>query len=205
LYWTYLVYDKIYFGKTIVTKVLVLVSGTRDPLNKGHPPNVASKGVFAEVSFPRGGKTPPGDLNDAVERLRHSPLFEAVSLWRKPLGDGRSWSWAKVPGYIPKPGDDNFVHMAQVEPGYFRATAVPMLAGRDFEEKERIWPPRVVTVSESFAKRYFAGKSPLGVKFRFFQDDTFEPTEIVGVVRDARLAPYGSRLVISSITRIRER
>jgi predicted permease len=169
---------------------LVLVTGaalfvrTLWNLNTSTGGVARSEVVFANVRFARDAGPPAGTLDEVVERLQRSPLFVGVSLGRTPLAGGRSWSWATVPGYTPRPVEDNIVYKVETAPGYFRATGIPLLAGRDFEEKERVWPPHVTVVSESFAKHYFGDRNPLGTKVRVFHTD--DQTEIIGVARDAK-------------------
>jgi hypothetical protein len=75
-------------------------------------------------------------------------MLSGVSLGRRPIMPiGRGWSWATVPGYSPRPVEDNIVFHAEANPGYFRAAGIAMVSGRDFEEKDRrglacFWPVR---------------------------------------------------------------
>ncbi|HTM50621.1 MAG TPA: ABC transporter permease [Bryobacteraceae bacterium] len=140
--------------------------------------------VYANVKLQSGKEAL---LDDVMERLKQSPLLAAVSRGRVPLSNARGWSSVKVPGYTPSPLDNNLVYHAQVTPGYFRALGVAMLEGRDFEEKDRAWPARVIIVSESFAKHYFQNRSPIGSKVNVFYRGP--AVEIVGVARDVK---YGA-------------
>jgi len=79
-----------------------------------------------------------------------------------------------------------------VDPQYFGAVGMPMVRGRNFESTDRVGSPRVVIVSESFARQLFGDADPIGhriaptgevLKVTPFTDDW---RTIVGVVRDAR-------------------
>ena len=72
--------------------------------------------------------------------------------------------------------------------GYFRAMATPLIAGRDFDERDNPKSPKVVIVSETFAKRYFPGQSAVGKSFQI-AEPVGEPRpfyEIVGVAKDSK-------------------
>jgi predicted permease len=69
-----------------------------------------------------------------------------------------------------------------VGPEYFSTVGVPLVSGREFNERDTGTSPRVAIVSESVARSYFAGQDPIGRRLGFGRLDT----EIVGVVRDVR-------------------
>ena len=69
-----------------------------------------------------------------------------------------------------------------VSPAYFSTVGIPLVAGRDFTERDTAQSPRVAIISESIARRYFTNQNPLGKRLGYEAPDT----EIVGVVRDAR-------------------
>jgi predicted permease len=88
-----------------------------------------------------------------------------------------------------------------VSPGYFAMLGVPVLLGREFDSRdEGATPPppatvntgdgngyRHVIVNESFAKKYFGDRNPIGRHLGFGGNPgTPTPIEIVGVVRDSK-------------------
>jgi predicted permease len=72
-------------------------------------------------------------------------------------------------------------NMNWVSPGYFLTTGIPLVAGREFDERDSKHGARVAIVNESIARRYFPGQNPIGRRMGSPQLDT----EIVGVARDA--------------------
>jgi predicted permease len=72
-------------------------------------------------------------------------------------------------------------NMNWVSPGYFLTTGIPLVAGREFDERDSEHGARVAIVNESIARRYFPGQNPIGRRMGSPQLDT----EIVGVARDA--------------------
>jgi putative ABC transport system permease protein len=69
-----------------------------------------------------------------------------------------------------------------ISPAYFSTVGIPIVAGRDFTERDTAQSPRVAIISESIAHRYFPNQNPLGKRLGYETADT----EIVGIVRDAR-------------------
>jgi predicted permease len=72
-----------------------------------------------------------------------------------------------------------------ISPGYLAAMRIPLRAGRAFEARDGAASPAVVLINESFARRKFRGRSPLGERVRVGGDDTPWAT-VVGVVGDVR-------------------
>jgi len=90
-----------------------------------------------------------------------------------------------------EPGDDApRAHFRTVSPGFFAALGVPLVAGRDFDERDRADAAPVVIVSETLAERLFPGREAVG-RHLVWTDPVMdfigvhrEPRRIVGVTRD---------------------
>ena len=75
----------------------------------------------------------------------------------------------------------------QVSDGFFGAMGTPLVAGRDFDQRDRPTTQQVAVINETAARRIFPGTSPLGKHYRHMMHDSLEaPVEIVGVVKDAK-------------------
>jgi len=75
-----------------------------------------------------------------------------------------------------------------VSPGYFRTLGTPLLAGRDFNERDTLNAPKVAVVNQSFIKKFLNGGNPIGKRIRM-ETGPGEPEivyEIVGVTKDAK-------------------
>jgi predicted permease len=75
-------------------------------------------------------------------------------------------------------------------PGYFRTMGTPILAGRDFDDRDTPGAPLVAIVNEEFARKFFAGASPVGRTFhREAPAGKPEPLfQIVGMVKNTKYA-----------------
>ncbi|MGH7562525.1 MAG: ABC transporter permease [Gemmatimonadales bacterium] len=69
-----------------------------------------------------------------------------------------------------------------VTPGYFRALAIPMRRGRDFEPGDVAGSRLVAIVDEVLARKYWPQQDPIGKRVGFGPEDNPEWREIVGVV-----------------------
>ena len=100
-----------------------------------------------------------------------------------PLGFGLGkWTDIMVEGYASRPGENLDVHHASVSPGYFDLLRMPLLAGRDFRPEDNENAPRVMIVNESFARRFFDGRDPVGRRVQIYG----KPFTIVGMVKDSK-------------------
>jgi putative ABC transport system permease protein len=73
-----------------------------------------------------------------------------------------------------------------VTPGYFEAMGIPLIAGRGFQPPDRGDSTLSTLVSETFARRFLAGVSPLGQRVRLGPNPNAPWRTIVGVVGDVR-------------------
>ena len=74
-----------------------------------------------------------------------------------------------------------------VGPRYFTNMNVPIVRGRDFDERDRDGAPCVTVINETFAKRYFSdSESALGRKLIRYEGPKHQKVlcEVVGVIRD---------------------
>src|SRR5580700_7505909 len=119
------------------------------------------------------------------ERLLESPGVTGAAYSDSiPLGFGLGkWNDVTVEGYAARRGENLGVHHASVSPGYFDVLRMPLLAGRDFKAEDNPTAPRVMIVNESFARRFFDGRDPVG---RRVQIEGGNPLTIVGLVKDSK-------------------
>jgi putative ABC transport system permease protein len=73
-----------------------------------------------------------------------------------------------------------------VGPGYFRTLEVPIVAGREIEPRDTAESVPVVLISQTLARRHFAGKSPVGARLEIDDSEPPRTVEVVGVVGDIK-------------------
>ncbi|MHB1170806.1 MAG: ADOP family duplicated permease, partial [Longimicrobiales bacterium] len=120
------------------------------------------------------------------ERVAALPGVRSATLaQRVPLGSGWARRSIVVDGYTPGQGEDMEFPFNVVSDGYFDAMGVDLLAGRGFTPADREGAPHVVVVNETFARRFWPGRSPIGQRIGV-QGRDGPRAEVVGVVRDGR-------------------
>ncbi|MGH9160464.1 MAG: ADOP family duplicated permease [Vicinamibacteraceae bacterium] len=132
----------------------------------------------------------PGDAGYTGERLVHFynelwwrlaqvPGVTSVGLGvHSPLGGTSDWGGPLVVDDTNTHAD---IHVGRVTPGYFAATGMPVVTGRDFLASDRSGTLPVVAVNETFVRRFLREERPLGQRIRYADDAT---REIVAVVQD---------------------
>jgi predicted permease len=118
-------------------------------------------------------------------RLRALPGVDAAAEAYIVPVSGAGWNNRVVIDGTPRTENVNFNF---VGPTYFRTMATPMLAGRDFDDRDVQNSQRVVIVTEQFARKFFDGQSPIGRRFQVEEGAGVERPvyEIVGLVKDAK-------------------
>ena len=82
--------------------------------------------------------------------------------------------------------DKGSAWMNYLGPGYFHTIGTPLLAGRDFDDRDTATSVKVAIVNQAFARKMFKGADPLGKRFRIHEPPG-KPRplyEIVGVTGD---------------------
>jgi predicted permease len=124
-----------------------------------------------------------------LAELKTAPGIEAATASDGvPLNGNRSSSpYARVDGN-PLPLNQRPLGLTRsVSPGFLNTFSIPLLAGRDFDERDGVDKPLVVLLSKSTAQRLFPNEDPLGKRIFFGTDNnTGLPAEVVGVVGDVR-------------------
>jgi predicted permease len=101
-----------------------------------------------------------------------------------PLSGRDRGSRARIRGYQPPTPQDAAVHINQVSEGYFETLGVPLLRGRMLTGNDASGGPRVALLNDTAARKFFAGRDPIGESIGFTGTDV--QYRIVGVVRDTR-------------------
>jgi putative ABC transport system permease protein len=101
------------------------------------------------------GATLPPQLGTATVT---SGLVENLELMMAPLvAEGAEGTQGEEPRLLFSRG---------VSPGYFRVLGIPLLQGREFEERDGRGTEPAVIVNSSLAKQYFAGTDPVGRRLK---------------------------------------
>ena len=137
-----------------------------------------------------------------LDSLSSIPGVQSTGLASMRILEGDEWdSSMTAEGFSPPTPDAHpEPYMNEISPNYFATLGVPIVNGRDFrptdnheikhnpEEKGDMgWEPSVIMINETFAKKYFAGRNPVGLHIGFGSDPgTPADMEIIGVAKDIK-------------------
>jgi putative ABC transport system permease protein len=124
----------------------------------------------------------------AAERMRALPgVRDASAVSALPFADlGAATSFTIEGRPALPPGERQTTDVRVADENYFRTMNIPVVAGRPFTEQEAVEDRRVAVVNEALVRKYFAGEEALGRRILVSMSGESVPTEIVGVVGDAR-------------------
>ena len=128
------------------------------------------------------------------EELKRTPEVSSVGFAGVRLLLGGSWNSGMT--LTAPPGRQQvYTYNNAVTPGYFATMGIPLLLGRDFNERDRHvrlarnedLQFRSAIVNQKFVDTFLKGANPIGARLGFGQDpNTPTPIEIVGVVGTAK-------------------
>jgi len=154
----------------------------------------SSRLLMLSVSPPTSGYSPSDAdrvMREVYQRLQEVPAVERVAAANARILSGGAASTTLTIQSDKRFVADGAVARMRVGPGFFATLGTPVIAGREFEEGD-VRPPgaaptgeRTALVNESFARRYFKDRSPVGYRIGLGnRPDAVTNIEIVGVVKD---------------------
>jgi len=119
-----------------------------------------------------------------IERVRTLPGVQSVTLARRlPLTlSGIAFANVVIDGYTPAKDEDMHLNYETVGPDYFRTMRIPLVQGRDFDERDNEHARGVVIINETMARRYWTGGDALGRRIKL--DKSW--LQIVGIAKDVK-------------------
>jgi predicted permease len=128
----------------------------------------------------------PAFKDELLERIRAIPGVESAAITHIiPLRD-----WGGANAWIDGPGERQIIatNLSRVGPGYFKTLQIPLLAGRDFDARDRAGAPMVAIVNQAFGRQFLNGANPVGQRFWIAATPGDPDTlyEIVGLVGDTK-------------------
>jgi putative ABC transport system permease protein len=143
--------------------------------------------LLPQTKYPEDGRKIEF-FRQATERISALPGVRSVSaVSALPFADlGAATSFTVVGRPAPPAGEKLSTDVRVADENYFRTMNIPVVAGRTFNEQEAVEDRKVAVVNEAMARKYFPGEDPLGKRIVVSMGSQPGPTEIIGVVGDAR-------------------
>ncbi len=151
--------------------------------------------LHVPVEFERPRAEASAFYKEVMRRITELPGVERVAVgtivpWREAGTFGPGFQFS-AEGYAKAGGEeDPRARFRTVSPGFFPALGVPIIAGRDFSDADRIDGESVVIVSQSLAQRMFSTSDALNRRLMWtdpvmqFIGVHTKPRRIVGVAAD---------------------
>jgi putative ABC transport system permease protein len=142
-----------------------------------------------KYSVPRGGQA----FRELQTRLQAIPGVRAASVGMQlpergaPILD-RVLPSFEVEGRPVVPDERPRTSVVITQPGYFLATGIPLIRGRDFRDDDKPGAANVTIINESLARVYFSNEDPIGKRltldsWTFFGQRTQEIIAVAGDVK----------------------
>ena len=155
-------------------------------------PGFEVKNLLAFDVDPTMSRYDPKWTADYYRRMREQlsvlPGVESHTAAVIPVLENDEWdSWVTIEGYAAKQDERPDPHMQYCSPGFFKTLKIPVLLGRDFNDRDDAGAPKVGIVNQKFVKHFFGGNDPLGRHIGMGIDPgTKLNITIVGVVGDTK-------------------
>ena len=151
-------------------------------------PGYQASGVLDASLYPKPGGYKNLDrvnyYQELTARVSRIPRVESAGIAKMSLG-WRAWRESVRSSDTSDAGVK--ADFALVMPGFFHTVGIYPQRGRIFTWRDDDRAPRVAVVSESVAKKLFAGREALGQRLEITTEPTWQKVEIVGIVSDASL------------------
>jgi putative ABC transport system permease protein len=130
-------------------------------------------------------------FHDLNTRLATIPGVQSASaVLPLPLSGDRFGISFQIDGRPVAKKDEPSADFFVTDVGYFRSMGIPIIKGRDFNDRDQHNSPPVIIVTETFARQYFPHEEALGKRIQpgisTYENDKSTMREIVGVVGDVR-------------------
>ena len=90
-------------------------------------------------------------------------------------------------GYTAQPNEDTHIFRNWITPHYLAAMGTPLIRGREISDADTDSSTQVALINQTMARKYFAGRDPIGMHFIFGAGKALTPDiQIVGVVADSK-------------------
>ncbi|MEW6212941.1 MAG: FtsX-like permease family protein, partial [Acidobacteriota bacterium] len=128
-------------------------------------------------------------FREVIRRMSSLPGVKSASaINHLPLSGDRWGTPFAVEGHpAPPPGQSPSTTFRFAHPNYFHTMGIPLLAGRDFDERDNLESPRSIIINEVMARRYWPGEDAIGKRIKLVPAEQAAPwISIVGVVKEVK-------------------
>jgi predicted permease len=137
--------------------------------NPGFDPNHVLVASFDLDPFGYNDKTGVEFHRQLIARIEQLPGVQSAAIGDfSPLSFTIHSSGVLPEGYVRHPHETIEVDRGDVSPGYLQTLRTPLLAGRDFTDRDNQAAQPVAIVNQAFADRYWPGQDALGKRMELW-------------------------------------
>jgi putative ABC transport system permease protein len=155
-----------------------------------HPENILTFNVtLPEIKYKSGDQSQ--FFINLKQRLESTPGVQSVSsVLPLPLSGDRFGISFEIEGRPMAPKDHPSADFFTTGVGYFKTMGIPIIKGRDFDDRDKHGSTPVIIITETFARQYFPNEDPIGKRIHpgisSYDNEDSVMREIVGVAGDVR-------------------
>ena len=157
-------------------------------------PGFEPRGVLAfNLDLPDSRYGKPAQSADffktLLEKLRAVPGVKSASaVMPLPLSDNSLRTSFEIEGRPMAKSDLPRTFIRAVGLDYFGTMQIPLIAGREFNERDDRHAPHVIIINQTLARKFFPGENPVGkhMKVGMNADKSDATCEVVGLVGDVK-------------------
>jgi putative ABC transport system permease protein len=128
---------------------------------------------------------------DLKQRLESTPgVQSASSILPLPLSGDRFSISFEIEGRPLPPKDHPSADFFTTGVGYFKTMGIPIIKGRDFDDRDKHGSTPVIIITDTFARQYFPNEDPIGKRIHpgisSYENEDSVMREVIGVVGDVR-------------------
>jgi putative ABC transport system permease protein len=140
------------------------------------------------VTLPRSYQTVAAVMrfySQLPDRLKTLPGVTDVSAASSlPISGGEGTGEIAIEGRVMAPGENPGATFQRTLPNYFRVMGIPLVRGREFDERDDGSRGEITIINESMARRFWPNEDPIGKRIKIGPPAGNPWITIVGVVRD---------------------
>jgi predicted permease len=122
-----------------------------------------------------------------ADRLDAMPGVKSSTVSLYPILKG--WGWGqgipKAPGAKKAPDPNEQYFSFPVRNNFFETMRIPLLAGREFNDRDNAGSPNVAIVNQAFVRLVFDNDVPVGQHFQFDRPDGPLVFQVIGIAKDS--------------------
>ena len=154
-----------------------------------NPDNLLSMNVALSGSRYGGADQVAGFYQRALERLSSLPgVQSAAATSGLPMAGGFGSRYFAIEGRPPQPAGQGFnANVNLTTPGYFQTMNIPLIEGRDFDQRDVMKAPEAAIINQDMVRRYWPDEDPIGKRLAVGSGPWRTVVGVVGDVKQAGL------------------